>query len=329
MVKLKLEAMGTEQQSVLNYLQENASETLAEKINNGVYIEKDGNREWNKKDLKGFLIYACEQAQELEEKNAKSACLEGSIVCGWAIHFFEEDSIEGTLFNDDGTEYKKVAAKPTGKSTVTTKPVITQKKAANGQVSIFDIAFDEQEQDEQPETEQDEDENETEQDDTELCELETAKEQIQQVVDEYANVKPFYKKYCELKREYLDCIVMYRLGDFYEMFDNDAEISGEILDLTITGRDVGLKERVALTGIPYHAVDKYVEKLSAKHKVLVFDNDNEQYLIQNGQKIDVVTGETMPAFGSPQQIKQATPPVENNPHICYLQSLVNNLRADV
>lgn len=318
---LNLTATNKQEELVLAYLQENASETLTEKINNGVYIEKDDKRLLNKKDLKGFMHFACEEARKLAEKGANSACVEDVVVYGWAMHYFEEDSIIGTLYNDDGTEYKRVVAKPTGKSTVATKPIVTKPEPQDKQVSIFDFNLTTT-QTEQPETEQDE----LEQDDTEIGELETAKEQIQQVADEYTNVKPFYKKYCELKREYLDCIVLYRLGDFYEMFDNDAEISGEILDLTITGRDVGLKERVPLTGIPCHAVDKYVEKLSAKYKVLVFDNDNEQYLVQNGQKIDVITGETAPAFGSP---KQTTPPTESNPHICYLQSLVKNLRADI
>lgn len=343
MIELNLTANDDAQKRVLEYLQNNASETLAEKINNGVHITVDGKDLVSKKDLSTFMNYATDEARKLVEKNAKSACVEDATVYGWAIHYFEEDSIQGTLYNLDGTPYKKEVPKITPKSTVIPKTVVSkpQPQEKEKQISIFD--FDNlssnfatveenktaqgnediaDEQDIDIVIEQDEEDN------SDAEELELATQQIQQVADEYANVKPFYKKYCELKREYLDCIVLYRLGDFYEMFDKDAEISGEILDLTITGRDVGLKERVPLTGIPYHAVDKYVQKLSTKHKVLIYDDDNEQYLIENGQRIDIVTGEVTPAFESVQQQKQATPPADN-PHIRYLQSLVENLRADV
>ncbi len=143
MSKLNLAANNKQEELVLAYLQQNASETLVEKINNGVYIEKDGKRLLNKKDLKGFMRFACEEARKLAEKGANSACVEDSVVYGWVVHYFEEAALEGTLYNADGTEYKKVVAKPTSKSTVTTKPVITQKKPSRGQLSIFDMNFDE------------------------------------------------------------------------------------------------------------------------------------------------------------------------------------------
>lgn len=154
MVKLNLEAEGTEQQAVLSYLQENVSETLADKINNGIYVEKDSKRLLNKKDLNGFMRFACNEAKKLAEKNAQSACVMDSVVYGWAVHYFEEDSIDGTLFNEDGTEYKKVV--PTQpKTTVTAKPVITKPKKNEGQVSIFDMNFDENEQNDVDDEEQD------------------------------------------------------------------------------------------------------------------------------------------------------------------------------
>ena len=71
------------------------------------------------------MKYACDEARKLAEKGANSACIEDSVVYGWAIHFFEEESIVGTLCNADGTEYKpvvKAAAKPI------TKPVVTETK---------------------------------------------------------------------------------------------------------------------------------------------------------------------------------------------------------
>ena len=345
MIKLNLETKDDAQKRVLEYLQNNASEVLAEKINNGVHVTVDGKELVSKKDLSTFMNYATDEARKLVEKNARSACVEDATVYGWAIHYFEEDSIQGTLYNLDGTPYKKERPKTTPKSTVTPKTVVSnpQPQEKEKQISIFDfdnLSSDFATVEKTKTTQTDEnvtakqsidvvvEQDEEEQDNPDTEELELATQQIQQVVDEYANVKPFYKKYCEVKSEYLDCIVLYRLGDFYEMFDKDAEISGDILGLTITSRDVGLKERVPLIGIPYHAADTYIQKLSVKHKVLVYDNDQEQYLIENGKRIDIVSGEVTPAFENVQQTKKTTTPADN-PHIRYLQSLVENLRADV
>ena len=65
----------------------------------------------------------------------------------------------------------------------------------------------------------------------------------------------------KVKEAYPDCIVFYRLGDFYEMFFEDAEKASKILDLTLTGRDCGLEERAPMCGVPYHAADAYIQKL--------------------------------------------------------------------
>lgn len=74
-------------------------------------------------------------------------------------------------------------------------------------------------------------------------------------------LSPMMKHYKELKKQYHDSIVMYRLGDFYEMFFEDAETASRVLDLTLTGRDCGLEERAPMCGVPYHAVDGYISKL--------------------------------------------------------------------
>ena len=67
--------------------------------------------------------------------------------------------------------------------------------------------------------------------------------------------------YLSVKEKYKDCIVFYRLGDFYEMFFDDAKKASELLDLTLTGRDCGLKERAPMCGVPFHAADNYIAKL--------------------------------------------------------------------
>ena len=75
---------------------------------------------------------------------------------------------------------------------------------------------------------------------------------------------PMMKHYVELKDNYKDVILMYRLGDFYEMFFEDAEVVSHELELTLTGRNAGLEERVPMCGVPHHAVDIYVDKLIKK-----------------------------------------------------------------
>lgn len=135
-MKLNLEAKTKAQQLVKEYLENNASSALAEKINGGVAIEKDGKRLLNKKTLDGFMKYATEEARKLAEKGANSACVEDEVVFGWAIHYFEEDSIEGTLFNEDGTEYKKQPSVATKASTAKITPA---KPAEKPQLSMFDM----------------------------------------------------------------------------------------------------------------------------------------------------------------------------------------------
>ena len=82
-----------------------------------------------------------------------------------------------------------------------------------------------------------------------------------------ANKKPgltnMMAHYMTVKEQYSDCIVFYRLGDFYEMFFDDAVEVSKLLDLTLTGRDCGLEERAPMCGIPFHAADNYIAKLVA------------------------------------------------------------------
>ena len=67
--------------------------------------------------------------------------------------------------------------------------------------------------------------------------------------------------YFSIKEKYGDCIVFYRLGDFYEMFFDDAKKASALLDLTLTSRDCGLQERAPMCGVPFHAADAYIAKL--------------------------------------------------------------------
>lgn len=136
MSKLNLATKNEEQEKVKQYLEENASEVLIKKINEGVEIVKDNKLVINKKDLDGFWYYAIEEARKQADKNARGAIVEHTTVFGWAIHYFEESSIEGKLYNLDGTEYKPVVKKEE-------KPKVEVKKEPekpkNTQGSFFDF----------------------------------------------------------------------------------------------------------------------------------------------------------------------------------------------
>ena len=76
-----------------------------------------------------------------------------------------------------------------------------------------------------------------------------------------AKLSPMMQKYFEMKDQYPDSIMFFRVGDFYEMFFEDAETASKALDLVLTGKDCGLNERAPMCGVPYHAVDTYIRKL--------------------------------------------------------------------
>ncbi len=69
------------------------------------------------------------------------------------------------------------------------------------------------------------------------------------------NLTPMMKQYMKTKEQYKDCILMFRLGDFYEMFFDDAVTASKELEITLTGRNCGLDERAPMCGVPYHSVD--------------------------------------------------------------------------
>ena len=147
MITLDLTATTTEEKVLKEYLAQNVSEILADKINNGVPVAKDGKQLISRKTLAGFMKYATEEARKQAEQGATSVCLHSDVVFGWAIHYFEEDSILGTLYNEDGTEYKtpKPAPKVTPKKAATATATETaavpapNPKPKAGQMSMFEL----------------------------------------------------------------------------------------------------------------------------------------------------------------------------------------------
>lgn len=84
------------------------------------------------------------------------------------------------------------------------------------------------------------------------------------------SLSPMMKQYMAIKEQYKDCLLFFRLGDFYEMFFDDAIVASRELELTLTGRDCGLKDRAPMCGVPFHSVETYISKLIEKgYKVAI------------------------------------------------------------
>ena len=303
-MKLQLEAKTKEQELVKTYLEENASEILTEKINNGAHIVKDGAILLNKKTLDGFMTYAADEARKLAEKGARFTCVEDKTVYGWAVHYFEEDSIEEKLYNEDGTEYGP-------KSTATYKPKPVShavKPKPEPQLPLFEL-MDKTNDTTAAEERTNESANsigknaatyDTSNDpallgaddvisEEEQCEIlaEVAAEEERENCEEHSIYagSPLYRSYLKLQAQYPDCIVACRLGDFYEVFGDNAKQLSETLGLTLTSRDCGLNERVPMVGFPYHAAENYISKaeehglkivISETLRDLLGDHDGEQ-----------------------------------------------------
>lgn len=287
MIKLNLKANNKQEEVILAYLQEHASETLADKINNSTPFEKDGKPLLNKKTLAGFMKYACDEARKLAEKGANSACIDDATVYGWAIHYFEEESIEGTLYTIDGAEYKPTV-KRIESNAVKAKP--EPKKQENVQYSFFDNL-----------SEQEVKEHETDNSSVDTDENEVIEQNVNDEQTPVASNTPngtFFEKYQALQQQNPAYVIAYRLGDFYEILgDKAVEIAREI-DLTLTSRDCGLQERVPLVGFPYHAAEIYFNKVSVHHDILVVENNGQTRIIsktnpERQRIIDVETGEIL------------------------------------
>lgn len=266
-MKLNLEAKTKEQQRIKAYLEENASDILAGKINNGVLIKKDGKILLNRKTMDGFMSFATEEARKQAEKGAKCAMVEDDVVFGWAVHYFEEDSIEGTLYNDDGSEYKEPS------KATKSKPVSAPSKPKQAQISLFD--------------------------EPEKTDIESPQEEKPQSKQD--TVSPLYKTYLQLAQRYPGAVVAYRVGDFYEIFGETARRIGETLSLTITSRDCGLPERVPMIGFPYHAAELYFGKiLQGGNKLVVAELPDNVREVKpddiDDEDIEELSEEEMQAF---------------------------------
>lgn len=104
-----------------------------------------------------------------------------------------------------------------------------------------------------------------------------------------AELTPMMQQYMETKKEYQDCILFYRLGDFYEMFFDDALTASKELEITLTGKNCGLEERAPMCGVPFHAVDGYLNRLVSKgYKVAICEQMEDPSTAKGLVKRDVV-----------------------------------------
>ena len=102
-------------------------------------------------------------------------------------------------------------------------------------------------------------------------------------------LSPMMQQYQEIKAGYPDYILFYRIGDFYEMFFDDALTASRELELTLTGRDCGLEERAPMCGVPYHACEVYLKKLVEKgYKVAICEQMESPYEAKGVVKREVI-----------------------------------------
>lgn len=107
--------------------------------------------------------------------------------------------------------------------------------------------------------------------------------------DNVGKLSPMMEQYMATKEQYKDCILFYRLGDFYEMFFDDALTASKELEITLTGKDCGLEERAPMCGVPYHAADIYINRLIEKgYKVAIGEQVEDPKLAKGLVKREVI-----------------------------------------
>ena len=102
-------------------------------------------------------------------------------------------------------------------------------------------------------------------------------------------LSPMMQQYLNIKEQNKDCILFFRLGDFYEMFFDDARLASEVLELTLTGRDCGLPERAPMCGVPHHSAETYIARLIAKgYKVAICEQTEDPATAKGLVKRDII-----------------------------------------
>ena len=143
-----------------------------------------------------------------------------------------------------------------------------------------------------------------------------------------SQLSPMMQHYMETKKEYPDCVLFYRLGDFYEMFFDDALTVSKELEITLTGKDCGLEERAPMCGVPYHAVESYLYRLVQKgYKVAIAEQVEDPKLAKGLVKREVIRVVTPGTITSVQALDET----KNNylMGIVYMDGIYGISTADI
>ena len=311
MPKLNLNSDDFYMSKVIVFLEQNASKTLADKINNGVFIEKAGKRLLNKKDINGFDKYTYTQAEKLiaEKKGKQRVRVTNTEIYEWALKYFDDDTIEGILYNEDGTQYVPPKPVTPPKPATTYTPPKPQPKP---QMSLFELMEDNANEEKLSKNTQDVSAKNEQTDifvtdNEEQChepvdtddEEEPSEEELYEAATDDGEFSapaepeppkavqppgsPFYQRYMQIQNKYPHCIVLFSRGDFYEALGKGAQLLAENLGLTLTGRDCGFLERVPMVGIPCHAIDVYIGKAIEKDLKLAIADTLEDVKEYPGQ----------------------------------------------
>ena len=120
-------------------------------------------------------------------------------------------------------------------------------------------------------------------------------------------LSPMMQQYMQIHDEYPDCLLLFRLGDFYELFFEDAKTASRELELTLTGKDCGLEERAPMCGVPFHSVNAYIEKLIERgYKVAICEQMEDPALAKGLVKRDVVRVITAGTVTDPTMLDEKT-----------------------
>ncbi len=135
-----------------------------------------------------------------------------------------------------------------------------------------------------------------------------------------AELTPMMQQYMEIKSGYKDCILFYRLGDFYEMFFEDAVTCAKELEITLTGKNYGQEEKAPMCGIPYHAVEGYLSKLISRgYKVAICEQVEDPKATKGIVKREVIRIVTPGTNTSPGALEEG----KNN----YLMAIVHTVNV--
>ena len=120
-------------------------------------------------------------------------------------------------------------------------------------------------------------------------------------------ISPMMQQYLQIHDQYPDCLLLFRLGDFYELFFEDAKTASRELELTLTGKDCGLEERAPMCGVPFHSVNTYIEKLIGRgYKVAICEQMEDPALAKGLVKRDVVRVVTAGTVTDPAMLEEKT-----------------------